>query len=119
MLGSLDSVRVTFDEPINASTDGEQANPAASIGLGDVFVVAWENQLSGEIWARFIGGSSGFVFNNVNGQNSDFLASAAGVSGSRRKPVVTAGGDGYVAMGWEDQSASHPGVFVRRFPIPK
>jgi hypothetical protein len=105
--------------PINSVTDGEQANPAVSTGLGDVFVVAWENQPAGEIWARFVGGSTGFVFNNVNGQNSDFLASAAGVSGARRKPVVAAGGDGYIAMGWEDQSAAHTGVFVRRFPLPK
>ena len=27
-------------------------------------------------------------------------------------------GAGYVAIGWQDASPAHPGVFVRRFPLP-
>ncbi len=103
---------------IHLSLDGEQANPAVAPGTGDYFAVAWENQATGEIAARYVGGSSGFLFNPVDGQNSDFVASAAGVAGARRKPTVAVGGDGYVAMAWEDQSASHTGVFLRRFPLP-
>lgn len=105
--------------PLNSSTAGEQANPAAATGAGDYFVVAWENQATGEIWARYVGGSSGFVFNSVNGQNSDFLASASSASGARRKPSVAVGGDGWIVMAWEDQSPSHTGIFLRRFPLPQ
>lgn len=103
--------------PIHAIADGEQANPAASAGTNDFFVVAWED--GGSIRARYLGSSSGFVFNDVDGQNTDFLASSPGIAGDRHKPAVAYGGDGYVVFAWDDQSAGHPGVFASRFPTPQ
>ena len=54
----------------------------------------------------------------MNGQNTDFVANIAGEVGQRVKPVAAIGGAGFLAIGWQDASASQPGVFVRRFPLP-
>jgi hypothetical protein len=108
------------DAPLHTTTDGEQANPAgASAGsLGDFFAVAWEHSATGEIYARFVGGTEGFSYNSVTGQNDDFAASHPGIPGQRRLPAVAVGGAGHVAIGWQDDSQNHPGVSVRRFPLP-
>ena len=108
--------------PIHALTDGEQNSPAAaaSVGFGEFFVVAWEQPADGSIRARFVGGSTGFLFNSVTGQNDDFLAShpMPGLPGSRRAPTVAIGGGGFVAMGWQEEAQARSGIYVRRFPLP-
>jgi hypothetical protein len=109
------------DAPLNTTTDGDQWSPAvADAGvLGDFFAVAWEHAPTGEIFARFPSAGGGFLYNSVTGQNADFLASRPGIEGaSRRLPAVAVGGAGYVAIGWQDDSDGHPGVYVRRFPLP-
>lgn len=112
------------DQPLHLDTSGEQAHPAvsASVGYGDFFAVAWESSKApdtSDVVARFVGGSSGFRFNSVTGQNDEFSATQASIpEGVRRLPALTIGGGGYVAIGWQDDSDLHPGVYVRRFPLP-
>lgn len=108
------------DAPIHTLSDGEQLSPtiAASVGLGSFYAVAWVHLDSGHVHARYLGVDGGFGFNNVDGQNTDFLASHPNTPGARRQPAVAIGGDGFVVFGWHDASAEHPGVFVRRFPLP-
>lgn len=110
------------DAPLNTITDGEQARPAvaASGDLGEFYAVAWETAQTGNgaIAARFVGGDAGFGFNSVSGQNDEFEASTPGRTGVRHLPAVAVGGGGYVAIGWQDEAASQPGVAVRRFPLP-
>ncbi|MFO0762310.1 MAG: hypothetical protein U0359_38075 [Byssovorax sp.] len=111
------------DHPIHVDTSGDQQRPAAaaSVGYGDFFTVAWESVKDGgasNIMARFVGGTSGFRFNSVTGQNDEFSATQASVTGVRHLPAVAIGGGGYVAIGWQDDSDAHPGVYVRRFPLP-
>ncbi|HVJ89236.1 MAG TPA: hypothetical protein VM580_05485, partial [Labilithrix sp.] len=108
--------------PINdVVTDGEQTQPtiAATPAAGGSYVVAWHDASTGHIRARFLGGSSGFLFNNVNGQSTEFQASR--IDGRERAtPVAVAGGSGpFVAIGWEDKtSKAGAGIVVRRFPLP-
>ncbi len=108
-------------QPINdVITDGEQTQPtiAATPAAGGSYVVAWRDASTGHIRARFLGGSSGFLFNNVNGQTSEFQASR-GDGHDRAAPVAAVGGSGpYVAIGWEDKSSDNAGIVVRRFPLP-
>ncbi len=108
-------------QPINdVSIDGEQTQPtiAATPAAGGSYVVAWHDANTGHIRARFLGGSSGFLFNNVNGQSTEFQASR--VDGrDRAAPVAAVGGSGpFVAIGWEDKSSDNAGIVVRRFPLP-
>jgi hypothetical protein len=107
------------DAPLNTVTDGERAMPAvaSSGGLGDFYAVAWEGP-NGTIGARFVGGDQGFGYNSVSGQNDEFEASSPEVQGDRHRPAVAVGGGGFVAIGWQDASATHSGVYVRRFPLP-
>lgn len=103
---------------VNTVTEGAQQRPVVAAGLG-FFAVAWED--AGKISARFVGGTTGYGYNSVTGQNDGFVASTpdpVGVMGARSGPAVAIGGAGFVAFGWEDQSAEHHGVFVRRFPLP-
>ncbi len=110
------------DAPLNTVVEGEQAHPvvAASGDLGAFYAAAWETDRSGNgaIAARFVGGDAGFGFNSVSGQNDEFEASVPGVNGARKLPAVAVGGGGFVAVGWQDESAAQPGVVVRRFPLP-
>ena len=46
------------------------------------------------------------------------LAEREGTSGMRTGPAVAIGGAGFVAIGWQDDSPTHFGVYVRRFPLP-
>ena len=108
-------------QPINdVVTEGEQTQPtiAATPAAGGSYVVAWHDASTGHIRARFLGGSSGFLFNNVNGQTTEFQASQ--VDGrDRAAPVAAVGGSGpFVAIGWEDKSSDNAGIVVRRFPLP-
>lgn len=103
----------------NTVTENLQQRPAVAAGLG-FFAVAWED-VPGKISARFIGGTSGFGYNSVTGQNDAFVVSTPdpeGTFGERFGPAVAIGGGGFVAFGWTDKSMNHPGVFVRRFPLP-
>jgi hypothetical protein len=109
-------------QPLNdVVTDGDQTQPtiAATPASGGSYVVAWHDASSGHIRARFVGGSSGFLLNNVNGQTTEFQASRAD-GHERAAPVSAVGGSGpFVAIGWEDRSAATPGIVVRRFPLPR
>jgi hypothetical protein len=79
------------------------------------YLAAWQSDAS--VRARFFGAASGFLYNPVDGQNGDFQASPA-EPGARARPAVAVGGNSHVAIGWEDQSVEHTGVWVRRFPLP-
>lgn len=108
-------------QPINdVVTEGDQTQPAiaATPAAGGSYVVTWHDASTGHIRARFLGGSSGFLFNNVNGQTTEFQASR--VDGrDRAAPVAAVGGSGpFVAIGWEDKSSDNAGIVVRRFPLP-
>ncbi|MBS2018464.1 MAG: hypothetical protein JST00_36705 [Deltaproteobacteria bacterium] len=107
--------------PINDVTDGDQTTPsiAGTTGVGGSYVVAWLDVGSNEVRGRMLGGSSGFLFNHVNGQATEFVASR--VAGrTRANPVVAAGGSKpFVAIGWEDRTSPGAGIVVRRFPLPE
>ena len=80
--------------------------------------MAWIDGPSSHVHARMLGGNSGFLFNNVNGQSTEFQASRS-EGRSRANPVVAAGGSGpFVAIAWEDKTATGAGIVVRRFPLP-
>lgn len=117
---NLQPVAGDQDAPLNTVTSGAQGSPAvaASPAAAGFFAVAWEDSDAGTISARFLGKDKGFLFNSVSGQNDAFLASSPAVSGLRRRPAVAVGGAGFVAIGWQDDSVEHPGVYVRRFPLP-
>jgi hypothetical protein len=108
-------------QPVNdVVTDGDQTQPtiAATPAAGGSYVVAWHDASTGHIRARFLGGSTGFLFNNVNGQSTEFQASRVD-DRERATPVAAVGGSGpFVAIGWEDRSATNAGIVVRRFPLP-
>ncbi len=116
---------VTEDQnaPLNTVTDGDQQHPrvAASIGVGEFFTVAWETIETQNISARFVGGSTGFGYNSVDGQNGEFIATHPAFvapDAQRHNPAVAVGGAGYVVIGWEDNGTTHHGTYVRRFPLP-
>ncbi len=112
------------DLPLNTTGTGAasmEQHPAVA-GANGFFVVAWETPGTGaavgtgNIAARFVGGAAGFGYNSVSGQNDDFIATDPGTAGDRYLPAVTMGA--YTAIGWEDHSTTHSGVYVRRFPPP-
>ena len=105
--------------PVNTTLDGVQHRPKVAAGLG-FFTTVWEDE-RGTIGARFIGGTTGFGYNSVSGQNDAFIANipdAEGTMGFRSEPAVAIGGSGFVAIGWQDDNPNHFGVYVRRFPLP-
>jgi hypothetical protein len=100
--------------------DGEQNTPAiaGSTAAGGMFSVVWIDESSNHVRARLLGGSGGFLFNNVDGQAREFQASLTDRH-VRGNPAVVIGGSGpFLAIGWEDRDASKPGIYVRRFPTP-
>jgi len=115
--GDQDSA-LTVSSPV-ATFPVVAASPAEA---GSSFAAAWSAD-DGTIWARFIGADTGFGYNSVTGQNDDFLASHPDVTGNdvglRSRPTVAIGGGGHVAIGWQNLGPNNPGVFVRRFPLPK
>jgi len=86
------------------------------------YAVAWLAG-DGSVWGRFVNAEEGFGYNSVTGQNDDFIASHPVVSGDaggqRNQPAIAVGGAGFVAIGWQDRHPNHPGVYVRRFPLPE
>jgi hypothetical protein len=115
--------KITGDQA-NAVNDvvasGDQIAPAigATPSAGGSYAVAWLDVSSRSVNARMLGGTSGFLFNNVNGQSTEFPASRA-EGRARANPAVVAGGSGpFVAIAWEDQTAPGAGIVARRFPLP-
>ncbi|MEO8877886.1 MAG: hypothetical protein ABI461_19990, partial [Polyangiaceae bacterium] len=90
-----------------------------STAAGGSFVAAWLDASSGDIRARLIGGASGFLFNNVDGQSDEFKASAED-GRQRANPTAAVGGAGpYITIGWEDTTPdANAGIYTRRFPLP-
>jgi hypothetical protein len=116
---SLERVAGDQDQPLNISSPpGWSPVVAGTDNAGGAFAVAWAAD-DGSVWARYLGGSSGFAYNGVTGQNDDFIASDPRTVGLRRRPAIAIGGAGWVAIGWQDDSDGRPGVFVRRFPLPQ
>jgi len=107
--------------PINdVLTAGDQTTPsiAATPAADGSYVIAWLDKGGNHVHARMAGGTSGFLFNNVNGQATEFQASRT-EGRTRANPVVVAGGSKpFVAIGWEDQTSPGAGIVVRRFPLP-
>jgi hypothetical protein len=73
---------------------------------------------TGHVRARFLDGVGGYLYNFVNGQSTDFQASTLN-NQTRNNPVAVVGGAGpYVAIAWEDSTATPQGIYGRRFPLP-
>jgi hypothetical protein len=107
--------------PINdVVTAGDQTTPsiAGTPAASGSYVVVWLDAASSNVQGRMLGGTAGFLFNNVNGQSTEFQATRS--SGRERaNPVVAAGGSGpFIAIAWEDKSAPGAGIVARRFPLP-
>lgn len=104
------------------SLGGNQSAPSIAAGT-NFFVATWVDGGSGHVRARFLDGTGGFLFNYVNGQNTDFQVST--IDGeTRNNPVAAVGGDQgqYVAIAWEDNTGapgSFKGIWGRRFPLPQ
>lgn len=98
---------------------GGVANPVvgASKEGGAFFVVAWEDLGTKDVHARLVDSKTGFLPNSVTGQPDVFPASYPGLTGDRKLPAIAVGG--LIAIGWQDDSSAHTGVFVRGFPLPK
>lgn len=109
-------------QPMNSvAREGDQKSPAIAsmAAAGGSFVVAWTDAPTGHIRARLLGGSTGFLFNQVDGQAGPFQASVR--DGRRRDhPTIAVGGAWpYIGIGWEDLTADDQhGIYVRRFPSP-
>jgi hypothetical protein len=100
--------------------DGDQQSPAigATSAVGGSYAIAWLDAPTGNVNARMLGGTAGFLFNNVNGQSTEFQASR-GADRTRANPAVASGGAGpFVAIAWEDKTAPGAGIVARRFPLP-
>jgi len=95
-------------------SSGAQITPAVagSSAASGSFVAAWIDSTTGDVRGAVLGGTSGYLFDPIDGEATEFKASiAAGVT--RYNPVVAIGGAGpWVAIGWDDGSA----VYARRFP---
>jgi hypothetical protein len=95
-------------------TAGEQASPAiaGSSAAGGSFVAAWLDLSTGDVRGAVLGGSSGYLFDPIDGNATEFKASAT-VDPTRENPVVAIGGAGpWVAIGWDDGTS----IYARRFP---
>jgi hypothetical protein len=106
--------------PINdLVADGDQTTPSiAGSSSGAFFAVDWIDVPTGEVRARLLDAISGFDFNNVTGRDDEFQVSSSSTD-ARANPVVAIGGSGpFIAFAWEDQAASPPGIYARRFPLP-
>lgn len=106
------------EAPLNDDHEGNQSSPAVGAPLtgGGFFAAVWEND-DGTISARYLGENGGFLFNSHDGRSNAFPASHLGITGMRHKPAVAIGN--HVVFGWQDDSDIHPGVYIRRFPLPK
>jgi hypothetical protein len=106
----------------DTSLGGSQSTPSVAAGT-NFFITTWVDGKSGHVRARFLDGTGGFLFNFVNGQNTDFQAST--IDGeTRNNPVAVVGGNqgAFVAIAWEDNTgapSSFKGIWGRRFPLPQ
>ena len=103
----------------STTLNGNQSAPSIAAGT-NFFVASWVDGGSGHVRARFLDGSGGFLYNWVNGQNTDFQVST--VDGHKRNtPVAAVGGSGaFVSIAWEDDTTQPgPGIWARRFPLPQ
>lgn len=104
----------------NVLVDGDQILPRVA-GLGAAtgsFAVTWLDSTSSHVRARFAGGATGYLPNNVDGQDQEFQASLTDGK-TRTNPVVVGGGAaGAVIIGWEDKSSARAGIVGRFFPAP-
>ncbi len=119
---AADGTKVAGDQAAAANdvaSAGDQTTPALAGISATGFVAAWVDETSGHIRGRLLGGSAGYLFNNVTGQSSEFEASVEGRR-TRGAPTVAVGGGGpYIAIGWEDRTGdAKSGVYGRRFPLP-
>lgn len=109
------------DAPVNAVVaSGDQYGPviAPMTAASGSYAVAWLDGASGDVRAAYLGGTSSFLFNPVDGQPGEFLASAS--PGRRRtNPSITVGGAGpSVAVAWEDTTSdAKAGIYGRRLPL--
>jgi hypothetical protein len=104
------------DQPLSTRTPAPASVPVVAADGGKWFAVAWLGG-DGKVWSRFIGANV-FGFNHVSGQNDDFMATHPGLKTTRSGPAIAIN-DAFVAIGWQDTSMEHPGVYVRRFPLPE
>ncbi len=105
------------DAPLSSKTPAPASAPAVASDDGTWFAAAWQAG-DGSIWARYLG-KDAFGFNNVSGQNDDFLATHPGIKHARSGPAVAVG-TGFVAIGWLDTTMDDPhGMIVRRLPPPR
>ena len=117
---SVAGEKVAGDQAAPVSTEGSAESPAvagSSLG-GGFFAIAWQS--AGQIFARYAGVGSGYLFNPVDGQDTPFVANYPDTAnpGPRALPSVAVGGNNYVAIAWQDESANHFGIWARRFPLP-
>ncbi|CAN5389528.1 hypothetical protein BH09MYX1_BH09MYX1_19970 [soil metagenome] len=105
---------------INDASLAVQATPTVAAG-SNFFVAAWVDTASGHVRARLLDGTSGFLFNAINGQSTDFQVSVDD-GHARTNPTAVVGGAGpYLAIGWQDDTGapgSFKGIYARRFPTP-
>jgi hypothetical protein len=91
---------------------------AGSGSAGGMYVVAWLDEGTSHVRARLLRGDGGFLFNSVDGLEGEFQASLS--ASTRANPAVAIGGARpFIAIGWEDNGATRPGIYARRFPIPQ
>lgn len=100
--------------------DGDQTSPAiaATALKAGAYVVAWADAPRGQIRARFARLGEGFLFNPVDGSDSELVV---GTRDGRKRgaPSVAIGGkDPSVAITWDDQATPTPGIYARRLPVP-
>ena len=99
---------------------GDQTTPsiAGTSAATGSYIVVWLDAASSNVQGRLLGGTAGFLFNNVNGQSTEFQASRS-TNRVRANPTVVAGGSGpFVAIAWEDKTSPGAGIVARRFPLP-
>ena len=106
------------DAPVNPGGGGDNPAVAGSSLGGGFFAIAWQS--GADIKARFADVASGYLFNPVDGQDGAFQVNYpdSGSAGPRLFPAVAVGGNSYVGFAWQDESASHFGIYARRFPLP-
>lgn len=114
--GAKSGAAETMDESgSNPSGVAIAGTPAA----GGSYVVAWIDGGSSHARARYLGGTTGFLFNNVDGQSTSFQASVSDGRTRANASVAVGGSAPFVAIGWEDKGAApNAGIVARRFPLP-
>jgi hypothetical protein len=121
-----DGTAAKGDQAVRINTNaGAQASSAMGAGAaaGGFFVTAWVDQASGHVYARLLGGTSGFLFNNVSGQDDGFQVSQTD-GRQRSNPAIAVGGASpFVAIAWQDDTTgladpNFAGIWARRFPVP-